>query len=328
MQRGLLWVSFRVLLQVAQFVLPRCETRPTRPDPVRLACKILVFSFAHDNASMPELPEVEVTRLSFASRIAGAQIHMLEMGKPLRWPLGLDPDELAGRTVAAVRRRGKYLLLDLTRQDGAPHGLLLVHLGMSGSLNFAHSMPKPGKHDHFTLTTSRGALRLHDPRRFGAVVYASSENDSCSRKLLAGLGVEPLTKDFDAALFHAALKLRKTAIKQVLLAGDLVVGVGNIYASEALFMAGIRPTVRACNISLPRAQRLHTAIVQVLTAALAKGGSTLRDFQSADGQNGYFQLEAQVYGRAGEPCRQCAGPIRLLKQGQRSTYFCPNCQKY
>ena len=271
---------------------------------------------------MPELPEVEVTRLSFAHRIAGAEITSAQMGKPLRWPLGCEASSLHGQTVLGVRRRGKYLLIDLSA------GVLLVHLGMSGSISFAHDLPPTGKHDHFDMQTSQGTLRLHDPRRFGAVVYASSENDSCSRKLLAGLGVEPLTKDFDAALFHAALKLRKTAIKQVLLAGDLVVGVGNIYASEALFMAGIRPTVRACNISLPRAQRLHTAIVQVLTAALAKGGSTLRDFQSADGQNGYFQLEAQVYGRAGEPCRQCAGPIRLLKQGQRSTYFCPNCQKY
>ncbi len=277
---------------------------------------------------MPELPEVEVTRLSFADRIAGAHILSLEMGKPLRWPLGIDPDELTGRTVVAVRRRGKYLLLDLSKDDQSPHGLLLLHLGMSGSLNFAHNMTAPGKHDHFTMTTSRGVLRLHDPRRFGAVVYASSENDSCSRKLLAGLGVEPLTKDFDPTLFHAALKLRKTAIKQVLLAGDMVVGVGNIYASEALFMAGIRPIVRACSISAPRAARLHAAIVQVLTAALAKGGSTLRDFQSADGKNGYFQLQAMVYGRAGEPCRQCGAPIRLIKQGQRSTFFCPNCQKY
>ena len=277
---------------------------------------------------MPELPEVEVTRLSFASRIAGARILQLDMGKPLRWPLGIDPDELVGRTVTTVRRRGKYLLLDLTDDRGAAHGLLLLHLGMSGSLNFAASLPEPGVHDHFSLTTTRGLLRLHDPRRFGAVVYASSENDSCSRKLLDGLGVEPLSKDFEAALFHTALRARKTVIKQLLLAGDVVVGVGNIYASEALFMAGIRPTVRACNISAARALRLHQAIVQVLTAAVAKGGSTLRDFQSADGQNGYFQLQAKVYGRAGEPCRQCAAPIRQVTQGQRSTYFCPNCQKY
>ncbi len=277
---------------------------------------------------MPELPEVEVTRLSFASRIAGAHICSIEMGKPLRWPLGIDPDELVNRVVSQVRRRGKYLLLDMETDQGMPHGLLILHLGMSGSLNFARDMPASGRHDHFTMTTTRGVLRLHDPRRFGAVVYASSENDSCSRKLLGGLGVEPLSKNFDSVVFHAALQQRKTAIKQVLLAGDVVVGVGNIYASEALFIAGIRPTVRACNISMPRAIRLHTAVVQVLNAALAQGGSTLRDFQSADGQNGYFQLQANVYGRSGQPCRQCNNPIRLIRQGQRSTYFCPKCQKY
>ena len=277
---------------------------------------------------MPELPEVEVTRLSFAERIAGAQILALEMGKPLRWPLGVDPEELVGKTVLQVRRRGKYLLLDLADTQGQLNGLLLVHLGMSGSLNFAPQLPEPGKHDHFSLRTTRGTLRLHDPRRFGALVYASSENDSIARKLLGGLGVEPLTPEFNANSFRQALLLRKTAIKQVLLAGDIVVGVGNIYASEALFMAGIRPSVRACNISAPRAARLHKAIVQVLKAALAQGGSTLRDFQSADGQNGYFQLQANVYGRAGEPCRQCTSAIRMVKQGQRSTYFCPQCQKY
>lgn len=277
---------------------------------------------------MPELPEVEVTRLSFASRIQGAQIRAVQMGKPLRWPLGIDPDELQGRVVAAVRRRGKYLLIDLAHTHGAAHGLLLVHLGMSGSLSFAPQQGALGKHDHFSMDTTRGVLRLNDPRRFGAVVYASSENDSCSRKLLGGLGVEPLSNDFAAKAFHAALQQRSTAIKQVLLAGDIVVGVGNIYCSEALFMAGIRPTVRACNISAPRAARLHAAIREVLQAALDKGGSTLRDFSSAEGKTGYFQLQAMVYGRAGEPCRVCAQPVKLLRQGQRSTFFCAGCQKY
>ncbi len=277
---------------------------------------------------MPELPEVEVTRLSFASRIEGAQIRAVQMGKALRWPMGIDPDELQGRVVVAVRRRGKYLLIDLATQDGGANGLLLVHLGMSGSLSFAPHLGEPGKHDHFSMTTTRGVLRLNDPRRFGAVVYASSENDSCSRKLLGGLGVEPLTNDFEASAFHQALQLRKTAIKQVLLAGEIVVGVGNIYCSEALFLAGIRPTVRACNISAPRAAKLHHAIRNVLQAAVDKGGSTLRDFSNAEGKTGYFQLQAMVYGRAHEPCRVCRSPIKQIRQGQRSTFFCAACQKY
>jgi formamidopyrimidine-DNA glycosylase len=277
---------------------------------------------------MPELPEVEVTRLSFASRIEGAQIRAVQMGKALRWPMGIDPDELQGRVVVAVRRRGKYLLIDLATPAGAAHGLLLVHLGMSGSLSFAPQVGEAGKHDHFTMATTRGALRLNDPRRFGAVVYASSENDSISDKLLGGLGVEPLSNDFHAKAFHQALQLRKTAIKQVLLAGDIVVGVGNIYCSEALFLAGIRPTVRSCNISAPRAAKLHGAIRDVLQAAVNKGGSTLRDFSSAEGKTGYFQLQAMVYGRAGESCRVCNAPIKQMRQGQRSTFFCATCQKY
>jgi formamidopyrimidine-DNA glycosylase len=277
---------------------------------------------------MPELPEVEVTRLSFASRIEGAQIRAVQMGKALRWPMGIDPDELQGRVVVAVRRRGKYLLIDLATPAGAAHGLLLVHLGMSGSLSFAPHLGEAGKHDHFSMATTRGTLRLNDPRRFGAVVYASSENDSCSRKLLGGLGVEPLSNDFDAKAFHHALQLRKTAIKQVLLAGDTVVGVGNIYCSEALFLAGIRPTVSACNISAPRAAKLHAAIRDVLQAAVNKGGSTLRDFSNAEGKTGYFQLQAMVYGRTGEACRVCTKPIKQMRQGQRSTFFCATCQKY
>jgi formamidopyrimidine-DNA glycosylase len=219
---------------------------------------------------MPELPEVEVTRLSFATRIEGADVKAVEMGKPLRWPLGIDPDELRGRTVTAVRRRGKYLLIDLSQAAGRPHGLLLVHLGMSGSLNFSPHLGLPGKHDHFSMVTSRGTLRLNDPRRFGAVVYSPSQSHAIAQKLLGSLGVEPLTDAFDAKAFHAALQLRKTAIKQVLLAGEIVVGVGNIYCSEALFLAGIRPTVRACNISTPRAMRLHGAIRDVLEAAVRK----------------------------------------------------------
>lgn len=270
---------------------------------------------------MPELPEVEVTRLSFASRIAGARINSAQLGKPLRWPLGCAPQTLNGQQVLGVRRRGKYLLIDLSA------GLLLLHLGMSGSISFGHNLPAPGKHDHFELNTSQGTLRLHDPRRFGAVVYALDENDSPAHKLLGRLGVEPLSDTFDIASFQAALKVKKPAIKQVLLAGEVVVGVGNIYASEALFLAGIRPTTRASRITRQRSARLHSAIRQVLAQAIAKGGSTLNDFSNADGQAGYFQLEAMVYDRAGLPCRVCCGAIKWIRQGQRSTFFCVTCQK-
>ena len=270
---------------------------------------------------MPELPEVEVTRLSFAHRIAGATIEAVSLGQSLRWPLGVRPEKLLGRRVLAVRRRGKYLLLDLSE------GLLLIHLGMSGSLSFASQLPERAKHDHVELRTSLGTLRLNDPRRFGAVVYAQSEASPIARKLLGGLGVEPLSEDFRSENFHAALQQRKSAIKQVLLAGDIVVGVGNIYASEALFLAGIRPTLAAHRISRPRAARLHAAVREVLARAVEKGGSTLRDFSNAQGENGYFQLEAMVYGRAGQPCKACGATIRQIKQGQRSTFYCPACQK-
>lgn len=274
-----------------------------------------------ESPTMPELPEVEVTRRSFAERIAGATIQKVRTGKPLRWPLGCPVVELLGRKVLGVDRRGKYLLLMLDQ------GVLLWHLGMSGSLRFAPELPAPGVHDHFDLETEKGTLRLHDPRRFGAVVHARSLDDAPALKLLGRLGVEPLGPAFDPLAFHRGLRQRRASIKQVLLAGDLVVGVGNIYASEALFLSGIRPSVRADRISRPQATRLHAAVIEVLQQALARGGSTLRDFSAADGQSGYFQIQAMVYDRAGQPCRQCGTPIRLLRQGQRSTYFCPQCQR-
>ncbi len=276
---------------------------------------------------MPELPEVEVTRLSFADRIANADISDVRVGKPLRWPLGLAPTALIGRKVLGVRRRGKYLLMDLNE------GLVLWHLGMSGSLSFTPVantgvvISRPQPHDHFDLFTTHGLLRLNDPRRFGAVVYAESETSAIAQKLLGHLGVEPLAGNFDLDTFHKNLKKRNAVIKQVLLAGDIVVGVGNIYASEALFLAGIRPTVRAHRISRLRAEKLRIAIIDVLARAVAKGGSTLRDFSNADGQTGYFQLEANVYDRAGEPCRLCGNVIKRLVQGQRATYYCSACQK-
>ena len=270
---------------------------------------------------MPELPEVEVTRRSFAGRIALAKILNLRMGKPLRWPLGVPAPSLVGRQIAGVRRRGKYLLLDLDQ------GLLLVHLGMSGSLNFAPTQAPAGPHDHMDLVTDRGVLRLHDPRRFGAVVWAPSEDSPEAQKLLGRLGVEPLNGQFDVVAFADALKKRQSAIKQVLLAGDVVVGVGNIYASEALFMAGIRPTTQASRLSRPRVAKLHAAIVKVLSRAVEQGGSSLKDFVNAEARTGYFQLEAAVYGRTGEPCRVCSTPIRSLLQGQRTTFYCPTSQK-
>lgn len=271
---------------------------------------------------MPELPEVEVTRRGFADRIAGARIEAIRVGKPLRWALAIEPASLVGRTVRGVRRRGKYLLVDLDP------GLLLMHLGMSGSLRFDASLPAAGAHDHFDLVTNQGTLRLNDPRRFGAVVYVEDEGSPLASKLLGGLGMEPLEDGFDFDAFLAGMRRRRAPVKQVLLAGDVVVGVGNIYASEVLFLAGIRPTLSASRISRPRALRLHAAIREILARAVERGGSTLRDFSNVDGQSGYFQLEATVYGRAGDPCRVCATPIRQVRQGQRSTYFCPNCQKY
>ena len=270
---------------------------------------------------MPELPEVEVTRRSFAKRIQGARIRTLALGKPLRWPLGCDPAQLTGRRIGEVQRRGKYLLLVLDR------GFLLLHLGMSGSLRFDQVLPQRGAHDHMDLITDQGVLRLHDPRRFGAVVYVEALDGGLGQKLLGRLGVEPLSEAFGLDRFQRGLRQRKAAIKQVLLAGELVVGVGNIYASEALFLAGIRPSCPARRISRARAAVLHQAIVEVLTRAVERGGSTLRDFSSADGQGGYFQLEAQVYGRAGQPCYRCASPIKLLRQGQRSSFYCPRCQR-
>jgi formamidopyrimidine-DNA glycosylase len=270
---------------------------------------------------MPELPEVEVTRRGFADRIAGAEVLGVRLGKPLRWPLGVAPQSLVGRRVQTVRRRGKYLLLDLDA------GLLLLHLGMSGSLRFDAALPAAGPHDHFDLVTSRGILRLNDPRRFGAVVHVQAEDAPEARKLLDGLGMEPLGEAFDLERFHAGLRRRRAPIKQVLLAGDVVVGVGNIYASEALFLAGIRPTLAAQRLSRPRAARLHEAVRQVLARAVERGGSTLRDFSHVDGQQGHFQLEAMVYARAGEACRVCTTPIRQIRQGQRSTFYCPQCQK-
>jgi formamidopyrimidine-DNA glycosylase len=270
---------------------------------------------------MPELPEVEVTRQSFAHRIVGARVTAVRLGKPLRWPLGCEPDSLLNQTVGEASRRGKYLWLPVSR------GGLLMHLGMSGSLAFNEDSVPHGSHDHFDLVTTRGTLRLTDPRRFGAVVWSASQREGMANKLLAGLGVEPFDAAFSGTYLHTALQRRRVAVKLALLSGDIVVGAGNIYACEALFAAGIDPRTRSDKISRPRSERLARAVRETLARALALGGSTLRDFRDAHGMAGEFQLQAQVYGREGLPCHVCSTPIRRIVQGQRSTFFCPTCQR-
>lgn len=270
---------------------------------------------------MPELPEVEVTRRSFAESITHAHITQVYVGKPLRWPLGVAPETLHGLQVQQVDRRGKYLIVYLSQ------GVLLLHLGMSGSLRFAQQLPVRGKHDHFELHTTQGILRLNDPRRFGCVLYAASINSPRIVRLLGGLGVEPLAEEFQSDVFYQHLRTRKAAIKQVLLAGKIVVGVGNIYACEALFYARICPKTPACKLSKKRVERLHQAIQNVLQAAIEQGGSSLRNYSNADGKAGYFQLQTAVYGRNQQPCVVCQRPIQLFKQAQRATYWCSHCQK-
>ena len=271
---------------------------------------------------MPELPEVEVTRQSLRARILGARVIGVRLGKSLRWPLGCAGESLVGQVVGEVQRRGKYLWLPLER------GGLLLHLGMSGSLRFEdHAVPPPGPHDHFDLATSRGTLRLTDPRRFGAVVFSPALDENPAAGLLSRLGVEPFDAGFTGAYLHAALRRRQAPIKQVLLAGVVVVGAGNIYACEALFAAGIDPRTPAQRLSRPRCDRLAAAVRSTLARALALGGSTLRDFRDTHGMAGAFQDEARVYGRAGEPCGVCGSAVRRIVQGQRATYFCPRCQR-
>ena len=269
---------------------------------------------------MPELPEVEVTRRSFSERIEGARVTGVRIGKPLRWPLGCAPEALLAQKVGRVTRRGKYLWLPLER------GGLLLHLGMSGSLAFGDATA-PGPHDHFDLVTARGTLRLTDPRRFGAVVWSPSIEAGPAARLLARLGIEPFDAEFAGAHLYAALHRRKVAVKQALLGGEIVVGAGNIYACEALFEAGIDPRTRSDRISRPRATRLAAAVRSTLARALELGGSTLRDFRDAHGAAGAFQLQAKVYGRAGQPCLRCDGTVRRLVQAGRASFFCPGCQR-
>ncbi len=272
---------------------------------------------------MPELPEVEVTRRALLQPLRGSRIRGVEFGKPLRWPLQCEPRSLAGQRIEDVGRRGKYLLLEL------PSGRLIVHLGMSGSLRWhadsGAALPAPGPHEHFRLLTDRGELRLNDPRRFGAVVWHALPGPP--HPLLGHLGPEPLQREFDGDVLWRAVHARRAAIKLLLLDQSVVAGVGNIYACEALFRAGIDPRTPGSHLSRQRCARLAEALRTTLEQALRAGGSTLRDFCSSDGTQGHFQLEALVYARAGQACRVCARPLAHLVQGQRSTYFCRHCQR-
>jgi len=275
---------------------------------------------------MPELPEVEVTRRGIEPYVRGRRVERLDVRTPaLRWPIPAQlAVTLARQQIRAVGRRGKYLLFEIDA------GWFIVHLGMTGTLRvLPHAgIPAPARHDHIDWIFDEFVLRYRDPRRFGAVLWHPRTAGSIdTHPLLAGLGVEPFSPEFTGALIHQRTRGRKVSIKQALLAGDIVVGVGNIYASESLFRAGIRPTTAAGRLSSARCERLAQAVCATLAAAIERGGSTLRDFVGSDGESGYFQLDCHVYDRAGLPCRVCGTPIRHLVQGQRSTYFCAHCQR-
>lgn len=287
---------------------------------------------------MPELPEVEVTRRGIAPHLEGKTITSVAVRhRGMRWPVPAHLETtLTGLAVRRVERRGKYLLIECvngsSRKAGAapavaPLGWLILHLGMSGSLRVVPHATLPRKHEHFDLATAQAVLRLHDPRRFGAVLWHDANSGPVdAHPLLANLGVEPLGGAFDGEVLFRATRGRKAPVKQVLLAGDIVVGVGNIYASEALFRARIHPKTAAGRISRLRYVRLAAQIVLVLQEAIRKGGSTLRDFTRSDGEPGYFQLDYFVYGRDGQPCKVCGHAIRMMRQGQRSTFYCAHCQ--
>ncbi|MES2015178.1 MAG: bifunctional DNA-formamidopyrimidine glycosylase/DNA-(apurinic or apyrimidinic site) lyase [Pseudomonadota bacterium] len=277
---------------------------------------------------MPELPEVEVTRRGVAPHLEGRVVDSVLMRRDgLRWPFPPDLSRLlAGHTVLHIGRRGKYLLIDFA------HGTLIIHLGMSGHLRVLPAATPAKKHDHIDLVVraEQGlqVLRMHDPRRFGAVLWhAADDGELDQHVLLRGLGVEPLEPSFSGALLYRETRRRSAPIKQVLLAGDIVVGVGNIYACESLFRAGINPKTAAARIGRARFDKLAQAIRDVLAEAIVQGGSTLRDFIAVNGQSGYFQQTYFVYDRAGVPCRNCGSEIRQIKQGQRSTFYCVICQK-
>jgi len=269
---------------------------------------------------MPELPEVETTRRGIAAHLEGHRItRAILRRRDLRWPIPAAIErELPGRRIEMVDRRAKYLLL------GTVAGSALLHLGMSGSLRVIDAATPAGKHDHYDLEIDDGrALRFNDPRRFGCLLWQPAGD---VHPLLAGLGPEPLSADFDGDHLWRLSRGRRAAVKGVVMDQAVVVGVGNIYASEALFAAGIHPARAAGRVSRERYARLAAAAKVILAHAIERGGTTLRDFLRPDGAPGYFEQELMVYGRAGQPCRHCGAPIRARMLGQRNTFFCPHCQ--
>lgn len=270
---------------------------------------------------MPELPEVETTRRGIAKHLYGQTIEQVIVRKrQLRWPIPNRLNQrLAGQPIAAIRRRAKYLILE------TPAGALIIHLGMSGSLRVVATDQAYEKHDHFVLNlVNSKSLRLRDPRRFGAVLWGGQHPDR--HTLLKGLGPEPDDKAFNTDYLYRKTRKRRRAIRDVLLDGHIVAGIGNIYANEALFHAGIRPGRASGRISRPHCDKLVTAIKEVIRAAIRAGGSTLRDFQSPEGKPGYFQQTHYVYGRGGQPCRRCGQAIKTRALGGRRAFSCTNCQ--
>ena len=276
----------------------------------------------YGGSAVPELPEVEITRRGLDARLTGlAIVDVVIRNASLRWPIPKNlPKLLVGQTIVSCKRRAKYLLVD------CGNGKIILHLGMSGSLRILPAKTPPEKHDHFDLVLSNGTLmRLNDPRRFGAVLWDGG--DVYKHPLLAKLGPEPLENGFDAHYLYEATRGRSVSIKQCLMDNHTVVGVGNIYANEALFRAGIKPQLAAGKLSLQRCARLVKEIRATLSNAIRSGGSTLRNFVNTSGDAGYFQQSYWVYGRAGKPCRRCGAVIRQIKQGQRSSFYCGKCQK-
>lgn len=271
---------------------------------------------------MPELPEVETTRRGIERHLRGRRISaVLVHDRRLRWPVTPRLDALLrGQRVLRVERRAKYLLLRLTR------GCLIIHLGMSGSLRVVPRASARRPHDHLELLLdARTVLRFNDPRRFGCCLYTT--DDPLTHPLLRSLAPEPLEDGFDGRYLHDITRGRRVAIKTLLLNGRLVTGVGNIYASEALFRARLRPQRPARSLKLGECAQLAAAVRSVLAAAIRAGGTTLRNYVSADGDPGYFRQKLYVYERTGLPCRRCRTPIKRITQGQRSTYYCPQCQR-
>ena len=271
---------------------------------------------------MPELPEVETTRRGLAPHLVGRRIERVVIREPrLRWPVAPGFGEaLRGRYIRSLRRRAKYLIVDLDR------GAAIVHLGMSGALSLVPEAAPAGKHDHIDIVVEGGhALRLTDPRRFGSLHHVHGDPER--HELLAVLGPEPLSSEFTGAGLYATTRGRRASIKEMLMNARIVAGVGNIYANEALFRAGIDPRTAAGRIGLKRYTGLADAVRETLGAAIRAGGSSLRDWHHADGSLGYFQQQYFVYGRTDEPCRRCGCVIRELRQGQRATYYCPRCQR-